>query len=823
MAFLHRNIFIFLFIALLSLPAFAQPEKAQLISPEGDTIVLEAIPLTQVTARIENGYNLLKELEKRLEPNPAIDVFDSVFMEKSTFLEQQKNKFIEEKANYTVREVNNSFSEWGTYEKTVNEWKELINNYLAIIEKDMYTLNTLNKVWGLTSKEAAELDAPQSVMSSIGGMLDRINKDEGRLTGMQNDMLRRQNEISKVMLSINEVISANKDIERQLQSDIFALDSPPIWQAGDSSFSRQVLTEHFNKAFDDSTRGVNIFLESNEKTIYFHFFLFVLFLIGFYFLKKQSVVLVDDETELQSARMAISHYWLSALVVSMFFSIWLYPELNSMVADFIELAYLVIAIVFLPAYIDKKLRLILYQVFLLFFLNQQQIFFPREILFSRFILFLKVLLAAWLLLQAIDKKGIIFQQLSKIKLIFVILLMKFFLGLLILSFIGNLLGNLSLSILLCNTVVNALFALTIVLLMVIIVSRTFIVLLRTKFVRHSNFVNNNWQLVEKRIKLSIYILAVFLWLKSILKSLTLLDPLVDWLGKIVQTSWKIGENSTIEFGGIISFFLVLILTFIVVRIIKTLLKEELFPRVKLPRGVPGAISMIVGYVFAAYGIYLALSVGGVDLGKFGLIAGALGVGIGFGLQNIVANFIAGLILAFERPIQVGDTIEAGTVMGDVKSIGVRACTIRTFDGSEVMIPNGNLIANDVINWTLSDRKKRRDIFVSVAYGSDPHQVLELIKKVALDHPNVLQVPAPWALFDGFGDSALNFRVRIWTAMDVGLTTKSEVAMGIYDALAEAGIEIPFPQQDLHVKSFDPTVQTKQLPLILKTKKKPDGN
>jgi small-conductance mechanosensitive channel len=156
-------------------------------------------------------------------------------------------------------------------------------------------------------------------------------------------------------------------------------------------------------------------------------------------------------------------------------------------------------------------------------------------------------------------------------------------------------------------------------------------------------------------------------------------------------------------------------------------------------------------------------------------------------------------------------------MGDVKHIGVRATTIRTFDGSEVMVPNGNMIANDVINWTLSDRKKRRDIFVSVAYGSDPHKVLEVIKKVGEDNPNVLQIPAPWALFEGFGDSSLNFRLRIWTAMDVGLTTKSEVAMSIYDALNEAGIEIPFPQHDLHLKSFDPSIQKIIVPKIGKSK------
>ncbi|MCF6342239.1 MAG: mechanosensitive ion channel [Bacteroidales bacterium] len=821
----HRIVFFFFSFLLIIFSVSAQTEKVKQISPEGDTIVLEAIPLNQVSASLEKDHNLLQELEERLKHDPEIDVFDSVFEDKSAFLQQQKTQFNKEKENFSEREVNNSINEWNTYEKNVTGWKEKINSHLSIIEKDLYTLNTQKKLWELTSTEARKSEAPKSVMESIGGMLERIKKDERSLTELQNNMLRRQNEISKVMLSVIEVISENKEIKKQLQSDILTLDSPPIWQAADSSLSAKVLKEYFSKASDDNIRGVRMFFESNTRTIYFQVFLFILILIAFYFLKKQTLISTDDENEaeIEKARVAISQYGLSALVVTMFLSIWLYPEPNSTIADFHQLLYLLAAIFFLPAYIDKKLRLVLYQVLLLFLLSQQQIFFPREMLFSRFTLFLKIILAAWIIFKIIEKKGLISRELVKNKLGFVIPLMKFFMGLLLVSFIGNVIGNLSFSILLCNAVVESVFNFTIVLLMVIILNRTFIVLMRTKFVRRSNYINKYWQLVEKRLRAGIYILAVFLWLKSILNSLSLLDPLKEWLGKIVQTSWRIGENNTIEFGGIIRFFLALVLTFIMVRIIKTLLEEELFPRVKLPRGVPGAVSMIVGYIFTAYGIYLALSVAGVDLGKFGLIAGALGVGIGFGLQNIVSNFIAGLILAFERPIQVGDTIEAGAVMGDVKAIGVRACTIRTFDGSEVMIPNGNLIANDVINWTLSDRKKRRDIFVSVAYGSNPHEVLDLIKKVATDHPNVLHLPVPWALFDGFGDSALNFRVRIWTAMDVGLTTKSEVAMGIYDALAEAGIEIPFPQQDLHVKSFDPTIRTTQHPANDDNKNKNDGN
>ncbi|MCD4682563.1 MAG: mechanosensitive ion channel [Bacteroidales bacterium] len=195
------------------------------------------------------------------------------------------------------------------------------------------------------------------------------------------------------------------------------------------------------------------------------------------------------------------------------------------------------------------------------------------------------------------------------------------------------------------------------------------------------------------------------------------------------------------------------------------------------------------------------------------------MGIGFGLQGVVYNFIAGLILTFERPIQKGDTIELGTLFGNVINIGVRASTIRTYDGSEVIVPNGNLISNELINWTLSDRRRRKDVKVHVAYGNDPHEILKLLFDTVKANENVLPNPKPWPIFEGFGDSSLDFRIMFWVEFDRGMTIQSEVAMNIYDAFAEAGIQIPFPQTDLHVKSFDPTDQKTVFPLSKKQVKR----
>jgi small-conductance mechanosensitive channel len=185
--------------------------------------------------------------------------------------------------------------------------------------------------------------------------------------------------------------------------------------------------------------------------------------------------------------------------------------------------------------------------------------------------------------------------------------------------------------------------------------------------------------------------------------------------------------------------------------------------------------------------------------------GALGVGIGFGLQNLVNNFVSGLILVFERPIKIGDTIDIGTLRGEVRRIGIRSSTVRTLEGAEVIVPNGNLVSNEVINWTLSDRMRRIDVAIGVKYGTDPEAVLEILNHVAQEHDDVLDYPEPSALFKAHGDSSLDFVVRFWTKrFDDWLRIQSDVTVAINGALKKAGIEIPFPQRDLHLRSVDPS-------------------
>ncbi|MGB7478335.1 MAG: mechanosensitive ion channel domain-containing protein, partial [Polyangiales bacterium] len=175
--------------------------------------------------------------------------------------------------------------------------------------------------------------------------------------------------------------------------------------------------------------------------------------------------------------------------------------------------------------------------------------------------------------------------------------------------------------------------------------------------------------------------------------------------------------------------------------------------------------------------------------------------IGFGLQNLVNNFVSGFVLLTERPIRLRDKVEIDNILGNVSSIGIRASTIRTFDGAEVIVPNGDLISGRVINWTLAARQQRVTIPLGVAYGTDPNQVLGILRKVAAVNEKVFKSPAPLALFRGFGESSLDFELRIFMDPSDVLDVPSAVHVAINGALKEAGIKIPFPQRDVHVRGL----------------------
>jgi small-conductance mechanosensitive channel len=241
-------------------------------------------------------------------------------------------------------------------------------------------------------------------------------------------------------------------------------------------------------------------------------------------------------------------------------------------------------------------------------------------------------------------------------------------------------------------------------------------------------------------------------------------------------------------------------------ILQRLLMDEALVKHRGERGARLSIGRLAHYIIISAGFLLALSTLGFEVTKITIVLSALGIGIGFGLQGMVNNFVSGLILLFERPVRVGDIIEMGEKWAEIKRIGLRATTVQTLDHADVIVPNADLVSNQVTNWTLSNRMARLCVPVGVAYGSDISLVIETLMACAKASSRVVEIPMPNVLFLNFGESSLDFELRVWVRdADFRLLAQSELNQEIDKKFREAKIEIAFPQRDLHLRSIDDSV------------------
>ncbi|PSL47365.1 mechanosensitive ion channel-like protein [Chitinophaga niastensis] len=352
-----------------------------------------------------------------------------------------------------------------------------------------------------------------------------------------------------------------------------------------------------------------------------------------------------------------------------------------------------------------------------------------------------------------------------------------------------------------SAVVNTVLALNLYILVKILMEAVYLQVEANK--NSSTFISfMDYQDVQKKLKTFLTVMATVGWLIIIARNLYLYDAIYEAIKNFLSTSHHIG-NSDFTFSSVIIFLLVIWVAFVASQFIAYMFGNTGQSTGPVKKTKFGSALLLLRLVVLAGGILLAFAASGIPMDKLTIVIGALGVGIGFGLQNVVNNLVSGIILAFEKPIEVGDVIELGTRSGVVKEIGIRSSKIAAYDGSEVIVPNGDLISQQLINWTKNNRSRRVDFTIGVGYGSDVKQVTDIIKSAFVNHEGIMIVPEPLVQLFQFGDNSVNFRVYFWIS-DLGTagTMQSEVLTYIYNELNKAGIELPYPQRDLHIRSVD---------------------
>ena len=794
-----KNSFILFLVILLAMPHL----NAQETPPGQDTLVPvpDLIPPSEIPTEITKISKHLVDINNIISPRDNIMDIDSIVRYYQTLLKKDHEEIISNVPTLTYRTLENLIREWENYKNKFTSMQKTVKSRVSDLESVVSELNSEIKRWQISSEYLKAQGIPEEVRQASDTVINILGTTIEEALKRSDSLLVLQRRETRLMVIINETIRILEEEQVIVQESYFIIDSKPIWHGADSTTNLQTVRSQIRKEFNENLRILNIYLSSNRAIVILQLVFIIALIAGFIILSRMwpTNELDPDSRRETQAGVVIRRPFLSSLILSIIFSVFFYTNRPLIFVEFFLVLMMISAVMLLPGLISNKIKIPLLLLLAIYIISLVQNFLPYQSFANRIIIIIQCLSNLYLLFIlyklkddfGLKPRGIRFYS-SFLKVLGVLI---------IVAFITNIVGSVKLSGFLVESVIDTLILGVIVLTIVIILNSMLVLLVKGKQAHSIPQFEQLKIIVDKRIKPLIDWSGFIFWIIVSLKSFGLLKYIQKWVNTVMDSGFEIASVS-ISVGGVISFILIILFTFILARFVKNVFKDELITKSKLPRGTASALSMLLRYIIVALGIYLALTSVGVNMNKFGFMAGALGVGIGFGLQNVVLNFIAGLILAFEQPIHIGDVIEVDQYMGRVTEIGVRASKILTWDGSEVIVPNGLLISNNVVNWTLTDQKRRLVIPIRTAFDADPKKVIEILKSAAANHPNTFNHPAPMTLFNGYGDSSLDFTLYCWVEFDVSLSTKSDIAVSAHEALAAAGIPVPLPVQKLQIGHDD---------------------
>lgn len=744
--------------------------------------------VNEVIARaqtLSNGANLSKKLN---ELNASINKLNTNFESKDY-------------ENLPIQRLETVVEHWKFYGKQLAIWRSKLQKLTLPISADAAELSKRKKYWVNLRDNNINTITP-ALLTRIDGLISEINKAETAISAPLGKLLDLGQKANTVVQKVEQGIDKSTQTLKNTDITLLKIDSPTIWQAWQTPEKMANISIKQNLAVELQYSNEYAQAYSTRTAILKAFNLLLLVLLIYISWKSKSVILA--KSELAEYRNTLSRPFSAWLVLSALSVFIFQDDLPLLVQQIILLLIWIPVVRLLPSKAFKLIGPWVYMSAVFYMLGiLGYILAANQFIFRAFLLLTNFLMLAtmvWLFRRSsslpevyngnwlpIIKTGVALGFIS-----------------IVVAIVCNIIGNVSMAEMLTQATVDSSY-LALFLYTSISVLAGFLLFV---FKSRAEKLLASSQHASSVIGLfvDIYKVALFIyWLVASLNMYRIWLPLRELVTQIAAYSLSIGKFS-ITIGSILLFPVTVYVAYWVAKTIRAILNEDVFPNMSLARGVGNSVSSILYYTIIMAGFFVALAAAGFELSQLGMIISALSVGIGFGLQTVVNNFISGLILMLERPVQPGDTIEVSGTLGKVREIGMRATTLSTFEGADVVVPNGMLLSEKMINWTLSSDNRRIDIPVGVAYGSDPNKVLALLSDIAHSTKGVSSNPEPTVLFTGFGESALNFSVRAWTASyDDSVFIRSDMAVRIHDSFKKSGIQIPFPQRDLHIQSISPEI------------------
>lgn len=782
-------------------PAASSEKSAPIYDSASVASEPEAIQIKDVAYQSAEVSHLLRNLADKLQPGAQIDTIIMSLPEAMIQADRAMSETITTLQRHPPLPVlQTKYQQWQHMQRTFSEWLMLLTKRSMEIHSNLNQLAFLQKTWEITLDAATGSKASENVLQRINETIAGIRTARKSLNEQLDLVVELQNRTGNELEKCKQVLDEIARIQRASLSNIFLRDSLPLWSSDLWAKKLHGLPENMRRntsAYWDDV--INYFKDPLNNMLLYGVILAVMLLL-FLASRREICRLTAAGETFSDVVKVFRHPVAASLTVTLFIATSPYSfRLPITVRDTFHVLALLPMIILIRPLVSARMIPGLYALGLLFGIDAMREIFSGEELTGQVFLILESLtgmaVMIWFLknLPQFIKGKTSSSRLRILQSGGVLVILVFISG-----FVAAATGYMGFARLMTPGIIaGGVLALTLYAFFLILIGIVAIAF-RVWPIRGLRIIQHHRTQLERRLYIFLGWIAIIALIVRYLSYIGLLTPILNFGEAVLNTKLERGAFG-ISAGNILEFFITVLAAYLLSSFIRFVLREDVYPRLGTAQGKSYAVSSLLHYCILALGFTAAIAAMGVNLTKLTVLTGAFGIGIGFGLQSVVNNFVSGLILLFERPIQVGDTVEVGELLGRVRSIGIRASTVHTRQGADVIVPNSQLVSDRVTNWTLSDRLRRIDLPVGVSYSSVPQKVIKTLEAVAVAHPQILHNPAPVALFVGYGDSSINFELRAWTAeFDEWPQIRSALAVAVYDAVHAAGMTFPFPQREVRI-------------------------
>ncbi len=768
-------------------------------APEAPAVFPVVVPADDMLVRSDQEEQNLRRLDALMAPHPQIVAIDAALDELAPVVLVLRAELDALDPEHASRRVLNDYRyRWSELQILLRTWRSAVDARSQTFTNERDAIIRAQDLWGRTLTSArADVDVLPDSIQRAEALLVNLDSARRELRRERDALAVVRDRVVTGQRIAGDALERLAALTSSARQRVLVRDTPALWDV--EAFRAGSLSSDSLEAAQYWWGTFLAFARDRRGSLFAQLALFLILVVSTLRMRGLNADWPADDVRFDIARHLVTRPISTALAFAIVSS---RLVLRDSVSAYVDV---IIVVAFIPVLrlgvgiVDYSVRPVVYGVLGLFAASRFVVLAPDGSLLERVLLLattVAALTASVLLIRSYRRRdasrrrgwwriGIAFSWIAG--------------GILAVSLVANVLGWLSLSALLLEGVIGGAYSAIAWIVFTKAATGILPVLARGPIGELVQSIRRREDAFARNIGFGLSAFALLFWVRNVLVAFQILEPTRRWLVETLSSSWILG-GLDVSLGRVLGAAGILLFTYLLTKLVRVVLLEDLLPRMSLPRGAANSVVTLVNYLIIGGGLAAAAGAAGVSGTQLTVVVGALSLGIGFGLQTIVANFVSGLILIFERPIKVGDRLETSEHFGEVMHIGIRASTIRRIDGADVIVPNSDLIAKEVVNWTRTDDLRRVEVQVGVKYGTDPESVLAILRNVADDHPQVFSDPPSQSLMIGFGDSSLDFRLIAWTDIESFRQVRSDLHVLVNRELRAAGVEIPFPQRDLHMKT-----------------------